>query len=86
MFENVDLSGLDKLLEDYVDSLEEMRNLTWTVLVCRYKEYNLEDSLEYSYGIIKDKSKDKFIEMYEEYDYIGYQNFVLKYGDGRRWV
>ena len=57
MFENVDLSGLDKLLEDYVDSLEEMRNLTWTVLVCRYKEYNLEDSLEYSYGIIKTKVK-----------------------------
>ncbi len=84
MFENVDLSGLDKLLEDYVDSLEEMRNLTWTVLVCRYKDYNLEDALEYANGIIKDKSKDKFIEMYGEYDDIGYQNFVLKYGDGGR--
>lgn len=64
-----------------VNSYKESNEIVENVLIAKYLKYNLQEAIDYVEGILKNNSK--FTKLFLEYDKIGYNNFINKYGNGK---
>ncbi len=74
-------SNVSEIVKKVIDLYAEENEIVKYVLITKYLNYGLKKAIDYIDGILKNNTK--FIELFLEYDKIGHNNFINKYGNGK---